>query len=153
MQNLNFCPKVQFWWNLLQQWIWIFAPKMRLLRTWFFEQKLGFCHSVCCANTPLLWTDAFQTKQCTRVASPSQKKCICEQTLRPHFSLLLPLFEAAALIYLLIHFLIIADSTITPDVWSKKHLWYLTSVCILYQGCVTPLITMSIRCQGCVHRC
>ena len=38
----------------------------------------------------------------------------------------------------------------TPDVWSKKHLWILTLMHFTYQGCVTPLITMSIRCQGCV---
>ena len=45
MPNLNFCPKIQFWWNLLKLWIWIFPPKMGLLIT-FFEQKLGFCNSV-----------------------------------------------------------------------------------------------------------
>ena len=46
MQNLDFCPKTQFWWNLLQHWIWIFPPKIGLLRTWFCTQKMKFYHSV-----------------------------------------------------------------------------------------------------------
>ena len=46
MQNRHFSPKIQFGWNLFQNWIWIFPPKLGLLRTRVFEQKLGFCHSV-----------------------------------------------------------------------------------------------------------
>ena len=46
MQNLNFCTKIQFWWNLHQHWIWIFPPKMGLLITWFCEQNWNFA-TVC----------------------------------------------------------------------------------------------------------
>ena len=38
--------KNQFWWNLLQYWIWIFPPKMGLLRTWFLNKNWDFA-TVC----------------------------------------------------------------------------------------------------------
>ena len=45
----NFCPKIQFWWNLFQQWIWIFALKSKLLKLRFLNKKLDFA-TVCVAQ-------------------------------------------------------------------------------------------------------
>ena len=53
MQNLNFCLKIQFWWNLLQHWIWIFPPKKWLLRTWFLNKNWDFA-TVCLVLRALL---------------------------------------------------------------------------------------------------
>ena len=58
MQNLNFCPKIQFWWNLLQHWIWIFPPKMGFLQTCFLNKNWDsatVCSTGCCQDNS--WVD------------------------------------------------------------------------------------------------
>ena len=48
-------------------WIWIFTPKMGILRTWFYEQKSGFCHSV--------YTNQGGNSTCL-IETPSKQKCL-----------------------------------------------------------------------------
>ena len=40
MRNLNFSPKNQFWWILLQNWIWIFPPKNGIIENLIFLTKI-----------------------------------------------------------------------------------------------------------------
>ena len=51
MQNLNFSPKNQFWWILLQNWIWIFPPKNGIIENLIFLNKNWDFATVCAVPT------------------------------------------------------------------------------------------------------
>ena len=152
MQNINFCQKFNF--DEIDSNI-----KLEFSRQKWDNWELDFLNknwdfaTVCAARTLLCYELTLSRQNNVHESLVQVRRSASVNRHSDHISLFFYLYSRQQLSF--IYWSTFWLLQIHYNTWCliKETLVILWQVYASYQGCVTPLITMSIRCQGCVHRC